>query len=66
MTSLEHELIKQLTKCLSWYVENDDTNDWEENEYWLKGKKEAEDIIKKANTFIDDELIRSLFKTLLE
>jgi 4-hydroxy-L-threonine phosphate dehydrogenase PdxA len=55
MTSTEHELIKELIKCLSWYVENDG----EENAYWLEGKKEAEDIIKKANTFIiESEILK--------
>lgn len=35
----------ELTECLRWYVENDDTNEgskWEEsNAQWLEGKRRA-------------------------
>ena len=35
----------ELTECLRWYVENDDTNEggkWEEsNGFWLRGKRRA-------------------------
>lgn len=36
---------RELTECLRWYVENDDTNEggkWEEdNGFWLRGKRRA-------------------------
>lgn len=31
----------ELRACLLWYVENDDTNETEHNEPWLKGKRRA-------------------------
>ena len=39
------EKVAELTECLRWYVENDDTNEggkWEEsNAGWLEGKRRA-------------------------
>lgn len=31
----------ELRACLLWYVENDDTNDSNYNEPWIKGKRRA-------------------------
>lgn len=33
--------IKELERCLRWYVENDDTMQTEYNEPWLEGKRQA-------------------------
>lgn len=39
------EKVVEITECLRWYVENDDTNEggkWEEsNGFWLRGKRRA-------------------------
>ena len=45
------ELVTKLYNSLSWYIANDDTIEFEDdncNEYWLKGKKRAEDLIKEV------------------
>jgi len=38
--------VAELTDCLRWYVENDDTNEggeWEEiNAHWIEGKRRAQ------------------------
>ena len=41
-------LCEELLKHLEWYIEEDDTNDGEENEYWLKGKRDAMEVVSKT------------------
>lgn len=36
---------KELEKCLSWYVANDDTNETEDNKSWLEGKRKAMKVL---------------------
>ena len=42
------EVIADLLSCLSWYVENDDTNDTEHNEFYLAGLARAKSVIARA------------------
>ena len=42
------EIIAELLSCLTWYVENDDTNDSEHNAVYLAGLSRAKDAIAKA------------------
>jgi ribosomal 30S subunit maturation factor RimM len=41
-------LIEELLDCLLWYVENDDTNDTEHNEFYIAGMNRAKAVITKA------------------
>lgn len=41
------EDIQELVDCLSWYVENDETNPYAGNEYYLVGQEAAERLLKK-------------------
>lgn len=42
--------VRTLIAILKWYIENDDTYEggkWDiENAYWIKGKREAERLVK--------------------
>jgi hypothetical protein len=38
----------ELLDCLLWYVENDDTNDTEHNEFYIAGMNRAKDVIAKV------------------
>lgn len=38
----------ELLGALQWYVENDDTNEGDGNEFWLEGRDKARRIIEKA------------------
>ena len=42
------EIIADLLSCLTWYVENDDTNDSEHNAFYLAGLSRAKGAITKA------------------
>lgn len=37
-----------LLAALRWYVENDEVEEMDGNEFWLKGREQARDAIKKA------------------
>jgi hypothetical protein len=41
-------LCEDLLKHLEWYIEEDDTNEDEENEYWLKNKRAAMEAVSKT------------------
>jgi hypothetical protein len=41
-------LQEELVAALSWYVENDDTNESPDNQSWLEGKARAQAAIAKA------------------
>jgi hypothetical protein len=41
-------LCEELLKHLEWYIEEDDTSEGEENEYWLKGKRDAIEVVSKT------------------
>ena len=41
-------LCEELLKYLEWYIEEDDVNEGEENAYWLKGKRDAMDVVSKT------------------
>ena len=38
---MSKELIQEIVECLEWYVENDDTNNIPDNEYWLSNLERA-------------------------
>jgi hypothetical protein len=38
----------ELLEALRWYVENDDTNEHADNEFWLKGRDNARAALAKA------------------
>lgn len=46
--------IKELEKCLSWYVANDDTNSTSYNEPWLEGKRQAMKVLGMEDPCGDD------------
>jgi hypothetical protein len=48
MTTDYRTLCEELLKHLEWYIEEDDTNEGEENEYWLKGKRDAMEVVSKT------------------
>jgi len=39
--SIKKEVIAEIVNCLEWYVENDDTNNFPSNEFWLDGLERA-------------------------
>lgn len=41
-------VIQELLDMLNWYVQEDDVQDWEGNEYWLAGREMAERAIKMS------------------
>jgi hypothetical protein len=41
-------LCEELLKHLEWYIEEDETNEGEENECWLKGKRDAMEVVSKT------------------
>ena len=43
-----------LLSCLTWYDENDDTNDSEHIAFYLAGLSRAKDAIAKANGYNSD------------
>lgn len=46
------ELIKlqnEAKKALEWFIENDDTNDTLENEFWIEGLESGRKIVAKIN-----------------
>jgi hypothetical protein len=59
----ELEIIKKLYDCLKWYVDEDDTYrgdrtsdggpNWEEeNEYWIQGLEQAEQVLTEVQTYL--------------
>jgi hypothetical protein len=38
----------RLIAALRWYVENDDTNETEDNKFWLDGRNEAKRVLDDA------------------
>lgn len=40
------KVIQDLLDILNWYVQEDDVQEWEGNEYWLAGRETAERAIK--------------------
>lgn len=56
-------LCEELLKHLEWYIENDDTNEgetWEEkNAYWLKGKRDAMEVVSRTKESLRKEVEES-------
>ena len=48
-------MCEELLKHLEWYIEEDDVNEGEENEYWLKGKRDAMEVVSKTKKFLREE-----------
>lgn len=48
-------LCEELLKHLEWYIEEDETNENEENAYWLKGKQDAMEVVSKAKKVIEEK-----------
>lgn len=38
---MEKDIVQELVECLEWYVENDDTNNYPNNEFWIEGLERA-------------------------
>jgi hypothetical protein len=54
--SEQEEIIKELTECLEWYVEEDDVIEGDsENSYWLKGKAKAISVLLKSKAFMKQQ-----------
>lgn len=43
--------MNEVVMCLTWYINNDDTNENDEsNQYWLDGKQRAEKALEALKT----------------
>lgn len=62
--SFHMKRIAELTECLRWYVENDDTNEggkWNEsNAHWIAGKRRAQRALGMEQECLDAEACRAL------
>lgn len=38
---IKPEIVQEIAECLEWYVENDDTNNCPDNEFWIEGLERA-------------------------
>jgi hypothetical protein len=62
--SEQEEIIKELTECLEWYVEEDDVIEGDsENSYWIKGKAKAISALRKSKTLMEQQKLRELCAT---
>ena len=62
--SEQEEIIKELTECLEWYVEDDDVIEGDsENSYWLKGKAKAISVLLKSKAFMKQQELQELCAT---
>lgn len=46
------EIIKELVERLQWYVDEDEVNDQEGNEYWLEGRDKAIELLARAKELL--------------
>lgn len=47
---IKPETVKELVDCLEWYVENDDTNNYPNNEFWIDGLERARKALEIYNS----------------